>query len=210
MERILTVYKRAYNPSNPVVCFDESSKQQIQEIVEPLPVQPGRTARYESEYQKNGVSSLAMFFEPLSGTRRVEVTDTRKAEDWARWMKKLVDEWYPEAEKITLVMDNLNTHTTASLYKIFNPEEAKRIADKLEIEYTPVHGSWLNMAEIEFSVLSKQCLNRRIPDQDTMRKEIGAWQEERNESKVGCNWQFTTEDARIKLKKLYPTLKNDN
>lgn len=210
MERILTVYKRAYNPKNPVVCFDESSKQQIKEIIEPLPVQPGRTARYESEYQKNGVSSLAMFFEPLAGIRQVEVTDTRKAEDWAQWIKKLVDEWYPEAEKITLVMDNLNTHTPASLYKVFNPGEAKRIADKIEIEYTPVHGSWLNMAEIEFSILSKQCLHRRIPDQETMRKEIKAWQEERNASKVGCNWQLTTEDARIKLKKLYPTLTNSN
>lgn len=210
MERILTIYKRPYNPKNPLVCFDESNKQQIEEVSDPLPMKPGEIERFESEYIRNGVSNLFMFFEPLAGQRRVKVTDTRTAMDWANCMKELVDVMYPEAEKITVVMDNLNTHSPASLYKTFEPDEAKRISDKLDIEYTPKHGSWLNMAEIEFSALSRQCLNRRIADQDTMRREVGHWEKERNELKIGCNWQFTTEEARIKLKKLYPVLKKNN
>jgi hypothetical protein len=210
MERVLTVYKRVYNPKRPVVCFDESNKEQVEEVLLPLCVRPGEVARYESEYKKNGLSNLMMYFEPLAGLRYVKVTDRRTAVDWSLCMKELVDERYPNAEKITIVMDNLNTHTPASLYKVFEPAEAKRIADKLEIEYTPVHGSWLNMAEIELSVLSRQCLNRRIPNQEVLRREIEKWQEERNTSKVGCNWHFTVEEARVKLKKLYPTLKMNN
>lgn len=209
MERILTVYKRPYNPKNPLVCFDESNKQQVEEVKDPLPMKPGEIERFESEYVRNGVSNIFMFFEPLIGQRNVKVTDRRTASDWAYCMKELVDEMYPQAEKITVVMDNLNTHTQASLYKVFEPEEAKRISDKLDIEYTPKHGSWLNMAEIEFSALSRQCLNRRIPNQEAMKQEIGYWQKERNKLNIGCDWQFTTEEARIKLKKLYPILKNN-
>jgi DDE superfamily endonuclease len=206
MEQILTIYKRPYDPAQPVVCFDESNKQQIEEVKDPLPVQPGIVCRYESEYKRNGTSNLMMFFEPLAGKRQVKVTDTRTARDWALCMKELVDEHYPDVERITIVMDNLNTHTPASLYKVFEPWEAKRIADKLDIQYTPVHGSWLNMAEIELSALSRQCLNRRIPDGETMKREVESWQRERNRSKTICDWQFTTEDARVKLKKLYPNL----
>lgn len=207
MERILTVYKRPYNPQNPLICFDESNKQQFEEVIEALPSKPGYVKRFDSEYIRNGVSNLFMFFEPLAGKRHVKVTDRRTANDWAYCMKDLVDNLYPNADKITLVMDNLNTHTPASLYKVFEPEEAKRISDKIEIEYTPKHGSWLNMAEIEFSALSRQCLNRRIANQDKMRTEIEYWQSTRNELGVKCDWQFTTEDARIKLKKLYPVNK---
>jgi hypothetical protein len=210
MESILTVYKRAYDPMKPVVCFDESNKQQVEEVIKPLPMKPGEVERFESEYKRNGVSNLFMFFEPLAGKRHIKVTDRRTAVDWAYCMKELVDVLYPKASKVTVVMDNLNTHTPASLYKVFEPEEAKRIADRLDIEYTPKHGSWLNMAEIELSVLSRQCLDQRIPDQDTMKKKVNDWEEERNNSKVGCNWHFTVEKARIKLKKLYPTLSNNS
>lgn len=206
MERVLTIYKKAYDPKNPVICFDESNKQQVEEVLEALSIKPGEVERFESEYKRNGVSNLFMFFEPLAGRRYVKVTDTRTAKDWANCMKELVDVLYPSASRITIVMDNLNTHTPASLYKVFEPEEAKRIADKLDIEYTPKHGSWLNMAEIELSVLSRQCLDRRIPSQAAIRDEVNAWTKERNNSKIGCKWHFTVEKARIKLKKLYPTL----
>jgi transposase len=206
MEDVLAVYLRPYNPKRPVVCLDESSKQQIQELINGLPPLPGQVAKFDSEYKRNGVSNLFMIFEPLAGWRHVKVTDSRKAVDFAYCVRDIVDIHYPEAEKVVLVMDNLNTHTEASLYKTFPPEEAFRIAQKLEIHFTPKHGSWLNMAEIEFSALSRQCLNRRIPDQQSLKKEVKAWEDQRNSTKVKCRWQFTKEDARTKLHKLYPTL----
>lgn len=206
MEEVLQVYKLPYDPKIPLVCMDESSKQHIKEIREPIPMKPAQAEKFDTEYERNGVSSLFMFFAPLEGWREVSVTDTRKAVDWAHQIKWLVDEKYPEAEKIRLVMDNLNTHTKASLYKAFEPAEAMRIANKLEIHFTPKHGSWLNMAEIELSVLGRQCLSRRIPDQETLRHEINAWVRERNDDKAKMDWRFTTDDARVKLKKLYPTI----
>jgi len=210
MEDILAVYLRPYDPLRPVVCIDESSKQQIQEVFDELPLKPGEPVKFDSEYKRNGVSNLFMMFEPLRGWRHVKVTNTRTSVDFAKCVKELVDVHYADVEKIVIVMDNLNTHTEASLYKTFPPEEAFRIAQKLEIHYTPKHGSWLDMAEIEFSVLSRQCINRRIPDQETLIKEIEAWGNVRNANAIKCEWQFTTEDARIKLKKLYPTLPGSN
>ena len=207
MEDILDVYKRSYDDTHPLICMDESSKQHIKDTRQPIPATPGTVARYDTEYERNGVSNVFMFFEPLQGKRHVEVTDQRTALDWAYQIRDLVDVHYPHAERITLVMDNLNTHTGASLYKAFEPKEARRILDKLEFHYTPKHGSWLNMAEIELRILSRQCMDRRIPDQETLKKEISAWQEKRNVIARPMEWRFTTEDARIKLKKLYPTLK---
>jgi DDE superfamily endonuclease len=206
MEAVLSVYKRQYDPSHPMLCFDESSKQQIADLVDPIALKPGHIEKYDSEYQRNGVSNLFMIFEPLRGKRQVRVTDRRTKRDWAECIKYIVDELYPEAEKITLIMDNLNTHSPASLYLRFDPVTAMRIADKIDIQYTPKHGSWLNMAEIEFSALSRQCLNRRIATQEELKREVEAWVETRNEKSIGCNWQFTTEQARVKLKKLYPVL----
>jgi hypothetical protein len=206
MEEVLEIYKREYDSEHPLLCFDESSKQQIQEVIESLPMKPGKPERYDSEYQRNGVSNLFMIFEPFEGKRHVEVTEQRTKKDWAHCMKMIVDELYPNAKKITIVMDNLNTHTPASLYGSFDPAEARRIADKLDIQYTPKHGSWLNMAEIEFSALSRQCLNRRIGSVEELTREIKAWEKGRNEVRVRCNWRFKTEDARIKLKKLYPVI----
>jgi transposase len=207
MEDTLDVYKRPYDETHPLICMDESSKQHIKDTRQPIPATPGTVARYDTEYERNGVSNVFMFFEPLQGKRHVEVTDQRTAVDWAHQIRDLVDVRYPHAERITLVMDNLNTHTGASLYKAFEPKEARRILEKLEIHYTPKHGSWLNMAEIELSILSRQCMDRRIPDQETLKKEISAWQEKRNAIARPMEWRFTTDDARIKLKKLYPTLK---
>ena len=206
MEDVLEVYKRPYDPNNPQVCMDESSKQQIEEVRSPIPAQAGQVERYDTEYERNGVSNLFMFFEPLRGWRHVEVTDRRTALDWAEQIRDLVDVHFPEAERITLVMDNLNTHTPASLYKAFAPEEARRILERLEIHYTLKHGSWLNMAEIELSILSKQCLDRRISDQATLKQEVTAWEAECNAKTTSMDWRFTTEDARIKLKRLYPTI----
>lgn len=206
MENILEVYKRCYDARRPQVCMDESSKQHLKETRTPIPAKPGSVEKYDTEYERNGVSALFMFFEPLAGKRYVTVTEHRTALDWAEQIRTLVDVHYPEAERIILVMDNLNTHTGASLYKAFEPAEAKRILDKLEIHYTPKHGSWLNMAEIELSILSRQCLDRRIPDRETLAKEVAAWQAARNADARPMQWRFTTEDARIKLKKLYPTL----
>ena len=206
MEDTLEVYKRAYDEAHPLICMDESSKQHIKDTREPIPAKPGTVARYDTEYERNGVSNVFMFFEPVQGKRYVEVTDQRTAVDWAHQIRNLVDVHYPHASRITLVMDNLNTHTGASLYKAFEPKEARRILEKLEIHYTPKHGSWLNMAEIELSILSRQCMDRRIPDQETLKKEISAWQEKRNTIARPMEWRFTTEDARIKLKKLYPRL----
>lgn len=206
MEDILAVYKSSYDALHPLICMDESSKQQIKEVRQPIPAKPGSVEKYDTEYERNGVSNVFMFFEPLAGQRHVAVTDRRTAVDWAHQIKYLVDVLYPQTECITLVMDNLNTHTGASLYKAFPPEEARRILDKLAIHYTPKHGSWLNMAEIELSILSRQCLDRRMPDQETLEKEVAAWQVSRNAVGKPMEWRFTTEDARVKLKKLYPTI----
>lgn len=206
MEDILDIYKLPHDKNKPLVCMDETSKQQVKEVRNPIPMQAGKPERFDTEYERNGVSSVFMFFAPLDGWRHVEVTDRRTAKDWALQIKKLVDEYYPEAEVIRLVMDNLNTHTKASLYKTFEPEEANRIANKIEVHYTPKHGSWLNMAEIELSILSRQCLNRRISEQAILKTEVLSWEKARNQIEAKMNWQFTTTDARIKLKKLYPTI----
>lgn len=206
MENILDIYKRTYDEKNPWICFDESCKQLVKETHNPIPPEPGQLERYDYQYQRNGVANLFIFFEPLTGWRHVEVTDQRTAIDYAHQMKYLVDERYPQADKIGVIQDQLNTHVKASLYKAFKPEEAKRILDKLEFHYTPKHGSWLNMAEIELSVLNHQCLDRRLPDQDTLKLEIAAWSEQRNQKSHSVNWRFTTADARIKLKRLYPSI----
>lgn len=206
MEDILDVYQRPYNPDIPQVCMDESSKQLIKEVREKIPGKAGSPERYDTEYERNGVANLFMFFEPLAGRRHVEVTDHRTAKDWAEQIQKLVDDYYPKAHKIVLVMDNLNTHAGASLYKTFPPEEARRILDRLEIHYTPKHGSWLDMAEIELSILSRQCLDQRIPDKKTIKNEIAAWEKKRNAISSSMNWRFNVCDARIKLKKLYPII----
>lgn len=206
MEDVLDVYKRPYDKKHPVVCMDETNKQQIKEIRTPIPLRPGQPLRYDTEYERNGTSNIFLSFEPLQGKRQVKVTEKRTKIDWAHFIKDLIDKDYPEAEKIVLVMDNLNTHTGSSLYEAFEPAEAKRILDRLEIHYSPKHGSWLNMAEIELSHLSRQCLDRRIPDRETLKKEVDAWSKQRNDADAIANWQFTTEDARIKLKKLYPTV----
>ncbi len=206
MEDVLDVYARVHNPRRPLVCFDESNKEQHREVVEPLPIAPGQPTRSESTYERNGVSNLFMFFAPLEQWRHVKVTDHRASVDWAACMRELVDVHFPDAERIVVVQDNLSTHTPAALYATFEPAEAKRIWDRLEFHYTPKHGSWLNMAEIELSVLSRQCLDRRIPDQDALRRETAAWTERRNRAKATIEWRFTTADARVKLKKLYPTL----
>ena len=206
MEDVLTVYKRNFKPDEPLVCMDETSKQLIKETRCPIPAVPGRPARYDYEYDRNGVCNLFMFFEPLAGKRHVSVTERRTKSDWAMQIKQLLDVHYPTAKKVTLVMDNLNTHTGASLYEVFQPNEARRLLDRLKIHYTPKHGSWLNMAEIELSVLSRQCLDRRIPDKATLTTEVAAWQQRRNISEAKVDWRFTTAEARIKLKHLYPTL----
>lgn len=206
MEDVLDVYMRPFDPKRPLVCFDESNKQQTIEIQVPLPLEPGQPQRYDTEYERNGVSNLFVFFAPLLNWRHVKVTDRRTAIDWAECMKDLVDVHFPDAEKIVIVEDNLNTHTPASLYAAFAPEEAKRIWDRLEFHYTPKHGSWLNMAEIELSVLSRQCLDRRIADQPTLIEEVAAWEAERNARQATVRWRFTSADARIKLTKLYPSL----
>lgn len=212
MERVLDLYQKPFDPTKPLVCFDETNRQHLMDLVASLPTKPGMIKKCDSEYERGGVSNLFMFFEPLAGRRHVTVTDQRTAVDFADAMKCLVDELYPNAPCITVVLDNLNTHTKASLYKAFPPEEAKRIADRLELEYTPKHGSWLNMAESEFSVLSRQCLNRRIPDQMTLQQEIKAWTKDRNDHTIVTEWRFTVSEARIKLKSLYPkiqiTIKN--
>ena len=206
MEDVLEVYHRPYGEGEVLVCLDETSKQLVQETRQPRPSRPGAAMAYDYEYQRNGVSNLFMLFAPLEGWRRVEVTDRRTKADWARMVKKLVDEDYVDKERIVLVMDNLNTHHPASLYQAFEPAEARRIAQRLEIHYTPKHGSWLNMAEIELGVLARQCLDRRIPSQEVLERETGAWQDQRNRDVIQVDWRFTTEDARIKLKSLYPSI----
>lgn len=206
MEDVLEVYKRPLDPGQPLVCMDESSKQQIREVCTPIAAEPGQPERFDTEYERNGVSNLFLFFEPLTGQRHVTVTDSRTALDWAHQIRHLLDVRHPDARKVTLVMDNLNTHAPASLYKAFGPAEARRLLERLEIHYTPKHGSWLNMAESEFSHLNRQCLDRRIPDQDALRKEANAWMDKRNNNAKPVDWRFTTEDARIKLKRLYPAI----
>lgn len=206
MEDVLDVYKRPYNPKRPMVCLDETSKQLIGETRIPVTASPGQPARYDYEYKRNGVANLFMIFEPLIGKRRVKVTERRTKIDWAYCVREMVDQIYPDAEQIVLVMDNLNTHNKSSLYEAFEPAEAKRIADKIEIHYTPKHGSWLDMAEIELGILSRQCLSRRIENMEQLEKEALAWEKNRNAKKEKVDWQFTTADARIKLKKLYPSI----
>jgi hypothetical protein len=208
MEDVLDVYKRPYDPKRPQVCLDETSKQLIGETRIPIPVTAGREARYDHEYKRNGVVNLFMMFEPLAGKRHVKVTDRRTRRDWAECVREMVDEMYPEAERIVLVMDNLNTHTPASLYEAFPPNQAKHLADKLEIHYTPKHGSWLDMAEIELGILGRQCLDRRIDNAEDLTREVAAWEAERNASKAKVNWQSTMENARIRLRRLYPSIEN--
>ena len=206
MEDVLEVYHRSYGDNEVLVCLDETSKQQVSETRQPRPSRPGAARAYDYEYQRNGVSNLFMVFAPLEGWRRVEVTDRRTKVDWAWVVKQLMDEDYPDKDRIVLVMDNLNTHHPASLYEAFEPAEARRIAERLEIHYTPKHGSWLNMAEIEIGVMVRQCLDRRIPDQSVLRREVAAWQQQRNQDAIRVDWRFTTADARIKLKSLYTSI----
>jgi transposase len=206
MESVLEVYKRPHNPLYPVVCMDETSVQCLKEVRPAIAARPGATERYDVEYERNGVAHLVQFYAPFDNWRRIQVADNHAAGEWAEGVRRLVEEDYPHAERITLVMDNLNTHTGASLYKTFKPERARALLDKLEFVYTPKHGSWLNMAECEFSVLSRQCLARRIPDLQTVETEITAWVNDRNLNTKPADWRFTTEDARIKLKRLYPKI----
>jgi hypothetical protein len=208
MEDVLDLYEEPYDPQRPVVCFDETSKQLIAEKRSPIPPQRGRRERFDYEYKRNGTSNLFMCCEPLAGWRHVAVTQRRTMIDFAHQMRWLVDEAYPEADKIQVVLDNLNTHKPASLYETFEPEEARRIRKRLEFHYTPKHGSWLNMAEIEFSVFSKQCLARRIGEEDTLKQEVAALESERNQAAATIDWRFTTGDARIKLPHLYPSIPN--
>ena len=215
MEDVLAVYTRPYDPRFPQVCLDEASTQLLTHGRPPQPPQPGRPARQDYEYGRAGVANLFMCYEPLAGRRRVMVRERRTKADWAWCIKELLEEHYPQAERVVLVLDNLNTHTPASLYEVFSPEEAWRLAQRLEIHYTPkplatrldrVDGSWLNMAEIELSVLARQCLDRRIPDEETLVWEVLAWEEGRNAQGNPVDWRFTTTDARIKLKHLYPSI----
>ena len=205
LEDVLEVYRRPQDPKHPVVCIDETFKQLIGETREPLPPRPGAVERYDHVYVRKGVVSLFLASEPLAGWRHVSVTEHRCRGDWARFIKSLADGRYCEAERIVLVMDPLNTHSPASLYEAFPPAEAKRLADRLEIHYTPKHGSWLNMAEIELSALSRQCLSRRIAQRDTLQRQIEQWEHQRNRAGASIDWRFTTQDARIKLRRLYPS-----
>lgn len=204
MEDVLDVYDRPYDPLHPQVCFDEKSVQLIAETRQPLPARGGQPERFDYEYQRKGTANLLLFFQPLAGWRKVLITHRRTKIDFAECMRYLVDELFPQAESIVLVLDNLNTHTPASLYEAFEPAEAKRILDRLEFHYTPKHGSWLNMVEIEIGVLNEQCLDRYIPDRDMLASEVAAWERSRNERRATVNWQFSTTDARVKLKRLYP------
>lgn len=208
MEDVLEVYTRPYDSDYPVVCLDETSKQLVKETRIPLPVKPGHPQYYDYEYERNGVCNLFMLSEPLAGWRHVEVTDRRTKKDYAQILKYLVDERYPDAKVISVVQDNLNTHVKSAVYEGFPPQEAKRLLEKLEFHYTPKHGSWLNIAEIELSVVSGQCLDQRIPDQESLKQALAAWEAERNARATKVNWRFTTKDARIKLKRLYPCIED--
>jgi uncharacterized small protein (DUF1192 family) len=206
MEDILEVYQRPYDSQRPLVCLDETSKQLIAETRVPIAAKPGQPGRHDYEYRRNGTANLFMMFAPLEGWRHVKVTDRHTAVDYAQVLKELSDTHFPGSAKIVLVQDNLNTHKPASLYEAFPPAEARRLVERFEWHYTPKHGSWLDMAESELSVLSSQCLNRRIPDQQVLKEEVEAWEADRNKKHAKANWQFTTADARVKLKRLYPAL----
>jgi transposase len=205
MEQVLDVYKRPYDENNPVVCMDESPKQLISEARPSLPIKPGQEARRDYEYVRHGMVNVFMANEPLKGKRMVDVTDYKTKKDWAKFMKRIA-ELYPNAKKITVVMDNYKTHVASAFYEIFEPEEAKRLWDRFEFIYTPKHGSWLNMAEIELHVLNGQCLNRYISTKEKIIEEVDAWQNHRNNKESSINWQFTTKESRIKLKRLYPSI----
>ena len=204
MEETLDIYMADYDSKRILVCMDETSKQQIKETRIPLAMKPGHPETYDHEYERNGVSNLFMFFSPTEKWRHVEVTNQRTKIDWARAMKELSDNHFKDAEKIVVVMDNLNTHNGSSFYEAFDPEEARRLCQRFEFHYTPKHGSWLNMAETELSILARQCLNRRIQDQATLKREVQAWEKERNQKCSTIRWRFTTQDARVKLGQLYP------
>jgi hypothetical protein len=206
MEAVLDVYQTAYNPDIPVICIDEATKQLVRETQPLIAAQPGQPERIDYEYERNGTANLLMVCEPMVGWRRVEVTQQRTALDYAHLLKAIVDTDYPQADKLIVIQDNLNTHSPASLYKAFAPNEAQRILSHLEFCHTPKHGSWLNMAEIELSILGRQCLDRRIADMDTLKREVAAWQDERNHEETWINWRFTTADARVKLQRLYPSI----
>jgi hypothetical protein len=206
MERVLDVYKRPLSRDLPLVCMDESPKQMIKETRLPIEMKPGHDTKEDFEYERCGVANIFLASEPLTGKRYVEVTERKTKRDWANFIRQIADNWYKDAPKITLVMDNLSTHKPAALYEAFEPKEAKRIWDRFEFIYTPKHGSWLNMAEIELNVLMGQCLNRRIDNMDTMKKEVQAWQKHRNNKEAKIKWRFTSEDARIKLLRLYPSI----
>jgi DDE superfamily endonuclease len=208
MEDVLDVYQMPYDPQVPMVCMDEQPVQLIKETRQPLPAAPGKPEKVDYEYERNGTANIFMFTEPLNGTRHVHVTEHRTAVDWANEIRDLLEVRYPEAARVRLVCDNLNTHGIGSLYEAFPPEQARRLASRLEIHHTPKHGSWLNIAEIELSVLTMQCLDRRIPDIETLTKETQQWEQRRNESQKGVDWQFSTLDARIKLKRLYPQIQS--
>lgn len=206
MENVLDVYKRPFDPDNPVVCMDESPKQLIGETRVPIEMGKGKEKRIDYEYRRNGVCNIFMANEPLAGKRYVDIRERKTKRDWAEFVRGIADDLYPDADRITLVMDNLNTHRPSSLYEAFRPEEAKRIWDRFEFVYTPKHGSWLNMAEIELNVLNGQCLNRRIDNLEEVQREVSAWQAHRNNLDADINWRFETKDARIKLKRLYPSI----
>jgi hypothetical protein len=206
MEDVWEVYKNPYDVKKPLICMDEMPKQILSDTRDPLPACPGKPAREDYEYQREGVANVFMLFEPLVGKRQIEITDQRRRVEWAEVMRKVSDEFYPDAEKIVVVLDNLNTHTPAAFYQVFEPGEARRLVERFEFHYTPKHGSWLNMAEIELSALVRQCLTRRFPDKENMIEEVNAWQYQRNSEIVKVHWQFTTADARIKLKSLYPNI----
>lgn len=208
MEDVLELYQEPYDPRRPVICMDEQPRQLIRELRRPIPGEPGRPARYDHEYERAGTANIFLFCEPLAGWRRVEATERRTRLDWADQVRRLLDCDYPEAELVRLVLDNLNTHNAASLYEAFEPATARRLARRLEFHHTPKHGSWLNVAEVELSALSKQSLRGRIPDIEALAERVGAWSRQRNAAQKGVDWQFTTEDARIKLKRLYPQLQS--
>ncbi len=206
MEAVLDLYEEPYDPKRPVVCFDERPCQLLAEVRDPLPMEPGKAKRFDSEYERKGTAHVLMAFEPLKGYREARVTQHRRKPEFAEVMRHLADDLYPNADRIRLVVDNLNTHTAAAFYESFPPEQARHLSKKIEFIYTPVHGSWLNMVEIELSVLVRQCLKRRIPDIETLTREAEAWYEERNRLATSVDWRFTTADARIKLRKLYPSI----
>ncbi|MBI4311135.1 MAG: IS630 family transposase [Chloroflexi bacterium] len=206
MEEVIALYERPYDKDYPVVCMDETCKQLVGEVCQGLPCAPGRPARVDHEYVRHGVAEIFLEVEPLTGKRHVAAGEHRTRKDWAWWIKGMLDERYPSAIQVRLVMDNLNTHCLASLYETFAPAEARRLAERLDIHYTPKHGSWLNMAEIELSALSRQCLDRRIPDLHTMRSQMTAWEQHRNNRQPTIHWHFTTSDARTRLQHLYPKL----